>query len=43
MLANFVLTKEGGIYLIDCSKEDVWDALRQCKVVNEDFINKKKF
>ena len=41
ILANFVLTKEGCMYLIDCSKEDLWEALRQCKVVNEDFINRK--
>ncbi len=40
ILANFVLTKNGGVYLISCTQEDIWDALKQCKVVKEDYINR---
>ncbi|WP_426348674.1 hypothetical protein ACPWSR_13080 [Alloiococcus sp. CFN-8] len=40
ILADFVFAEEKGVYLIDCSKEDIWDALKECKPVNEDCINR---
>ena len=41
IIANFVQAADGGLYLISCSQDDVWDALKVCKVVNEDYIKKE--